>query len=526
MKSFINTYKIASLILGLLFILSSTISQERFNVRYDSDFPSTNFRSVIELEDGYLCTGFLTDSVISSGRPSIYAKFDFNGSYLFHKHHGGEEPNQNRFFSAQNPDFQFLNDNIILHSGVTYDENSIRQGYIMQLNLDGDTLNMFRYYSPNSDQEWPYNSILARKVEQSTDGNFLMLSSYLNPGGTGNDILIQKYTPSGELLWNYEYITEQDPDNCNVILPTNDGGVILIPTIVIDEFPLQFHHVIKLDSNGDEEWSFQTNFQVFAGTFTDAILEEDKIIASSLAKEESELFATPSIIKLDTLGNLIWQTKIWENDYDVLHKTSQLIKSGDEEGYIIGGNHGEWITDAPNESNGFLAKVSNDGELLWERKYQYFDLYNDVHQLYDLRATSDGGYIFCGEARGTDEDNPDVTGPYQQGWLVKVDEYGCLVEGCQQYDSISETEAFSEVDYFKLGSNPTSDFLNIFQIANTSPLATYTIYDLNGKEIKSIPAPDSGTTLMVDVSILATGRYILSLTEHRKVLKTEKIVIE
>ncbi len=209
----------------LLLFCSNGIAQERFNVRYDSEFPSTLFSSVLEVDNGYISIGFVSDSSgVINGRPSIYAKFNHSGELIFQTSYGGEELLEKRRFSSQNPDLQFLNDSVLIHSGVTYDENWVRQGYLMKSNLEGDTLEMMRFYSPNFEEEYPYNSITTSRLAIDSEGDFLVLSGILNQGGTGNDQMIQKFTPEGELLWTYEYATEQDPDYVNTIIPTSDGG--------------------------------------------------------------------------------------------------------------------------------------------------------------------------------------------------------------------------------------------------------------------------------------------------------------
>ncbi len=475
---------------------------------------------MIEVENGYVSTGFLGDSVNANATPMIFSKFDFHGEKVFQETYGGFNDYQ---FWAQNPDLQFLNDTTLIHSGVTFDDEGIRLGYLMKFNLEGDTLETIRFYSPNYPDDLEHSSMYPIRLEFAYDGNFLVLSGIVNDE-TNNDIIIQKFTSEGELLWDYQYATEQDPDICNVLLPTADGGGVLIPIIVIEEYPLQFHDIIKLDSSGAEEWRFQTEFENYAGTFKDAILEDEFIIAASSSKNGTEIGIIPSILKMDLSGNLIWHTSAWEEDYSPDHSTRQLVKSLDS-GYVIGGIHTTWITDAPDDSSAFLAKVSAEGEVKWQRRFKYFDLFNDEHELYDLRATNDGGYIFCGEAKGTDEDNPEVTGPYQQGWLVKVDEHGCLVEDCHLSDNVSEIDVENK-EYFKASPIPASDFLNIYQTIQVSPSAVYELYDLQGRLVKTIPTADKYTTLMVDVSDVSSGNYLLNLINRGQGLQQQKVTID
>ncbi len=283
-------------------------------------------------------------------------------------------------------------------------------------------------------------------------------------------------------------------------------------------------HFFKYDSNGHQEWEFFTDPNLNIGSIQDAILDGKYLICASANIRWEEFDGIPAILKIDTLGNISWMTDFWEDDYGAYHRHRQIVKAQDGN-YVSGGVYGVGSSFLES-SSAYLAKVNTEGELLWQRKYKYFDLGNDQHELYDLRATSDGGFIFCGEAKGTDEDNPEVTGPYQQGWLVKVDEHGCLVEGCHLSDHVSEIEKQENKEYFKVGPIPASNFLNIYQIHQVSPLAVYELYDMQGRLMKSIPVVDKNTTLMVDISDLSSGNYVLSLKEGSKRLQQQKVTID
>jgi len=210
----------------------------------------------------------------------------------------------------------------------------------------------------------------------------------------------------------------------------------------------------------------------------------------------------------------------------------KVVQSFDESGFVTGGTKKEIlsedeITEQSGEarSQGWLVKVNDEGELLWERKYYFVDSPNDTHTLNDLKATCDGGYIFCGEATDGDTGTPFSEGPPQQGWLVKVDEYGCLVEGCQLFDSIQEPISPDEI-IFTFSPNPASNFLNIYQGQQVSALAVYELHDYQGKLLESFPASECFTTMMVDVSAYSSGNYILSLREGDKLLQSEKVIIQ
>ncbi len=505
-------------ILLLLLFSISGFSQERFNIRYSSGLPFTILTNVIENDSGYMVMGFLGDGE-TTARPMSIAQFNFEGEYLFQNLLGGAQSElENSFFGSENFDIKFYNDTVYAHSGKTYSAEGLIQGYIMFSDHQGDSLSMIRFNSPHFGEGYDSDYFIATKrMEISSEGNFLVLSNIIGET-TANDFMIQKMTPEGEILWTYEYATAQDPDICDVVLPTEDGGGVFFPRILEESISL----VRKLNSEGLLMWEFNTLFDEWNGRVRDAIIEDDLIIAASSWNDDSEFGVIPSVLKFDTLGNFLWHTPVWQNDYSPNHKGRQIVKSQNG-GYVLGGIHYDSSVE-PHDKSAFLAKVSEEGELLWQRRYKHLDLDFDDHELYDLRATSDGGYIFCGESEDRWPAQELTEPPYQQGWLVKVDEHGCLVEGCHLSDTVSEIEVENK-EYFKVGPIPASEYLNIYQAQQVSPLAVYELYDLQGKLVKSIPSADKNTTLMVDITDLSSGNYVLSLRERSKLLQSKKVTI-
>ncbi|MDV7398468.1 hypothetical protein RZS08_44090, partial [Arthrospira platensis SPKY1] len=78
----------------------------------------------------------------------------------------------------------------------------------------------------------------------------------------------------------------------------------------------------------------------------------------------------------------------------------------------------------PSFHNSILIKISSEGDLLWQRHYRYLEARRSFHRIRSLAAAPDGGFVMAGEVRDT------FNAPFQQGWLLKVDEHGCLVPGC------------------------------------------------------------------------------------------------
>jgi len=110
----------------------------------------------------------------------------------------------------------------------------------------------------------------------------------------------------------------------------------------------------------------------------------------------------------------------------------------------------------------------------------------------------------------------------QSAIALKVDEYGCLVPGCQLADGLWEQEIGSLVVY----PNPTTGDLRVvlpsrlyFDIAQQPPLdhryGGIQLFDALGREIPDsrfkVQAATDSETLLLDIAALPKGLYMLRL---------------
>ena len=169
----------------------------------------------------------------------------------------------------------------------------------------------------------------------------------------------------------------------------------------------------------------------------------------------------------------------------------------------------------------WLMKVSPEGDSLWVRHYSLLDSVPAEPDPRDIQATPDGGYIISGWVW------PQVAVeqgfPPRYGWLLKVDEYGCVIPGCH-LTTATETASPPSPE-LALYPNPVRDFLN-FELREYSPLpkATYRILDPAGRVLRSYPAEAVYGTGIVDVSAWPAGIYVLQLLEQGEVRAARQFV--
>ncbi|WP_084274311.1 T9SS type A sorting domain-containing protein [Crocinitomix catalasitica] len=173
---------------------------------------------------------------------------------------------------------------------------------------------------------------------------------------------------------------------------------------------------------------------------------------------------------------------------------------------------------------GCLVKFNIDGELLWHRKYMKVPLAEsgNEHYLYDVEQTPDGGFVMVGQAF----DRLEITDlPGQKAWLVKTDEYGCLVPGCED-DDLGIDNPVKTVQS-KIYPNPAKNTLFYYHHQDNFEPVTITIHSIHGQQVHEWQLHSNDITCEVDISHFETGVYVLNVvSESGEMLGSEKFVKE
>ena len=99
--------------------------------------------------------------------------------------------------------------------------------------------------------------------------------------------------------------------------------------------------------------------------------------------------------------------------------------------------------------------------------------------------------------------------PGQPGWLLKVDEYGCLVPDCTP---------------LLLYPNPVSEALQVYFSGPAGQEHHFRILDAQGREWRRFATQLSEVTLLMEVGELPAGVYYLQCLRDGQVVAVEGFV--
>ncbi|MBP6403273.1 MAG: T9SS type A sorting domain-containing protein [Bacteroidia bacterium] len=217
------------------------------------------------------------------------------------------------------------------------------------------------------------------------------------------------------------------------------------------------------------------------------------------------------VMKLDTLGNILWRNSYGGSSSDFFQSIDTTFDGGFiaagftlSNDHDVSGNHGM--------SDYWIVKLDSNGVIQWQKCYGG----TDVEDIKDIHQTTDSGYILAGNTYSTDGDvigqhscagcDPDV-------WVLKLDKFGnlqwqrCLGSALYEYcGQITETYDHSFV-VCSIASVPGGDVAGLiggsdFWVVKLDSTGSITWARCYGG--LSDDAPDALTNLS-DSTLLITG---------------------
>lgn len=344
--------------------------------------------SIKETPDGgFIVAGFASsnDGDVSGNHSSTYfddywvIKIDNTGNLLWQKCFGGS----NYELPA---DIQLTIDRGFIVAGFSqsndgdvtghHGANSETDYWITRLDSTGDLLWQKSLGGTAND--------FAYSIQQTTDSGFIVAGySNSNDGDvTGNhggwDYWIVKLNSSGNLVWEKSLGGTMDEGGVTYLIPnsiqqTSDGGFIVAGFTHSNDGDVTGNH-----GNGDA-W----------------------------------------IVKLDSNGNILWQKALGGSNGDGAYSVQQTIDGGfiiagmtTSNNYDVSGNHQPLVN-----GDYWIVKLDSIGNLIWQKCLGG----SQSEWPFYVRQTTDGGFVLAGYSNSTDGDVTGLhVSIFTDGWIVKL----------------------------------------------------------------------------------------------------------
>lgn len=411
--------------------------------------------------------------------------------------------------------------NTLIHAQDTVDNV---ETYFSKTTFEGDTLWTKKYTSDN----W----FLAKDILEDTDGGFIIAGS-LDVDSISEAVtmgmFLMKVDSVGNEVWRRVYA--QGSNWCEGVsvsmTATHEyivgGYKMFLPTASspsIDPYYSGLYVKFKSDGNYEvteigryfyNEWVPgkllpTPDDHLFAPTF----ISSDTIPYSDYTVYNHRV---PVILKLTENADTVWARAI-DTAYKFGYYLTKGIPTQDNKYAFVG-----TYQDFNYHFNYFftyttLIKTDVEAQVIWRRKYQYLDNQSQ-NILHDFSQLADGGYLLVGQTG----DEVEAYDSKQKIWVVKTDQYGCLVPNCQ-YIGVPENTEELTVSVFP---NPATDFLYVYNPAAQTELKGMLI-DITGQVVRNNLPFSAQTTAIIPLDGLNAGVYFLRIQAKNGAILTQKIV--
>ncbi|MCX6257584.1 MAG: hypothetical protein NTW49_06790 [Bacteroidia bacterium] len=369
--------------------------QEVFNNVYEiPTYP--NLRDVIVVDSGYVFGGGIVNPYISI----IFGFINNSGVLQFTKSYVS---NIFSLYTGYEGSMIKTTDHCYIIGGSTD-----TKGYLMKLDCN---LNMMwlKFYQPAS------QTVITGCAETN---NGYLISGYQVTNSYSRVILI-KTDFEGNQLW-YNYYGGQSTEAGYKIIRTIDGG-FLLGGITYSYNPQVSQgnagdwYLVKTDSLGNMQWQKHFgNPDWDDGRICGMIQAYDScyIITGAYithALDMDDKFSEGRILKLDKNGNIIWDKL---SGYEGIYYPCILTILENDDHTLVS-------LAKDNANKDLLVKYSNDGNILWSRRFLMFGSNTADQMLEYVAKANDGGYVIAGWGLDNVNNQP------QQAWLIKTDSLGC-----------------------------------------------------------------------------------------------------
>lgn len=495
------------------------------NHRYTLDFQNTIFTSIHPTDSCFYVQGVMRDS--SSNNGSFLTKIDLDGDIKWIS----EILDTNAYeMSAWWTDIIPVDNKFYIFGFSTYPDNKSFT-FIAVINDKGEPLQLkqIEYTDPRS--------LIVSANIRCINGDFVVAGH--NYYGNSDFFILR----IDSLLNSKDFdVITNDPKEDLVfsVIEDKTTGNVLVGGIRTNEgspgIQNMFYHqkeIVAVDSSGTALWSYISPYQGAFGDFyiMDMLLLPDGSVVAATGKKWEEIYSSGnpyigyynSVFKLNADHNPVWETLLGNSHYSSRNRLDKIAWANDSTGFIAAGSMFDlsYPPDYDFVMNGVIAKVSLNGDSLWMRRINYPAESGDRESyVYDLKPLPEGGYVMVGETRIETEGAPN-----QRGWLVTVDDYGCLVPGCQLVSAAAEPSV--EKPVVMLFPNPIKDVLQVYYRGHVDldKSVLFRIMDANGRVLKSWQPGSNEETMVVFTDFLPAGSYFLQcLDGNSRVLNVEPFV--
>jgi len=338
-------------------------------------------------------------------------------------------------------------------------------------------------------------------VSRTSDDGYIIAGRTGVQSLSGCDLILIKTDQDGNMIWANTYGCPYNDEGLSVI-ETSDGCYLVtgITNRIYTAYTCDAW-VMKVDADGFIIWERVFNWGDIDKA-TDVVETEsgDFVITGLAAAQYPWFYGDLLLLKLNSNGEDIWTRQYHYDNRDCGHAID-LVSDG---GFIIAG-----VTDEDEYSDigkKFIMRTDANGDTLWT-------FCQDSGILYDVLATSDGGFVSCGYSNSFSYGSKDM-------YVVKLDDSGQVlwedVWGASYQDCGFGIVEIESGDYFAVGWTPNGYSPQLFFVKINSDGSTAASWcslfdDLH--EANAVTLSSRGNYIVTGLGVTSSGGFDVLLLE-------------
>ncbi len=519
-------YKKFSLIFIIMLIKLMLQAQETFNKLYPlPPLRVTSLNSLVVTDKAYFVTGVVADSISPFRTGALFMRVNLNGEVGLAKALL-DSVNQ---YETWTQSLTLNNNGTFTNNGYNFDSDS--NIFFITYNQNGDVMKILNYQIQKGNEDNSFSFVKNSKQD------FIFSAVSLSKNFQKKYIIC--IDQNGNKIWTKEIFI----NNSNFVYPKiikNKKGYLISgwgASNFIGKNTINQTVLIQFDTLGNKTWEYYSpDNEDWAGTLGGLTMSDDGDIVYVSGKGKiifpnanSDYFNWQwCFTKLGYDKKIKWRT-FFKSPLDEVTEEGRrlwnMIKLKDNDGFVAGGIYFDPFKEMDDTSNvengyyGWLVKVNDNGDSLWSRK---FNLEQDPYIQYEIRQIKedkDNNLIIVGERKNTKIDQYSL-----QGWMMKVDKYGCLVPGCHTVGTSDVDE--QKID-LKIYPNPASDFLALYLHNDKNELKdlSFIITDINEKLMKKEMKIEKGVTTVIQLSDYPDGVYFFNIKRKGLLIESKPFIV-
>ncbi len=513
----------------LFFILFSEIlfGQSNWPKIYYDDINAPKLNFIVSYDDGYL---LLIRNKPNWPRNNWLIKTDVNGNVLWEKTLGdGVNVIITRGIGMNNAGSIYLSGSYGLVGSYT-------DPYVMKLNACGEKEWCKIFSVPGIHNISPALTV-------TPDGGCAVLLYRTGENGFVDRNCLARFDKEGNMLWKQCYNSQDSllgNEDCYNLILTPDNGFLLtgfcIYADTVHNLGWGHPYYIKVDSLGNFEWETipdKHGINGFGEGWTTVVSPDSNYYYSSISHYyyySEENGAAPALLKMDMAGNVVGIYDMAEPDffgmlYDAkfINDTTLVASSawGPEwAGWpkaVIIDTLGNMLDEQDMLENDYLARI----ELTIDNKYLFYTQDIDENEEFDA-------YLF--KFNQNLESDTVYTQPFVYDSLcpygivsdtIALDDCGLIVGDREIF--MPKNEAESKVKIFP---NPASDKFKVQSPMFEVGVCVVEVFDLFGRKVDEIQVPKAQTEIEINTIGWVKGLYVVRVIGQDGMMGSGKVVIK